>query len=149
MRHVDTVSARRRLRGGTGLPAALVVLVGAAVLIAGCGGGGSSLGVASITGSTRSARHSSPSRLSGGSGVVRFLGAAPSPAERASAEVAGLLFSRCMRSHGVPNFPDPPAASGGGFGFAFGSGSIDPAAPLFRRAQRVCISYLTHRGGPE
>lgn len=142
----DTFRARRRLRGGTHSLAALVVLLGAAVLVAGCGGG-SSLGVASINGSTRSVKHPSRSGLGGGGGVVRFVGAAPSPAQRASAEVAGLLFSRCMRAHGVPNFPDPPAASGGGFGFAFGSGQLDPAAPLFRRAQQVCISYLTRRGG--
>jgi hypothetical protein len=121
------------------------MVAGVAVLLAGCGGG-SSLGVASITGSSRSVRHASPSRLGGG-GIVRFVGAAPSPAQRASAEVSGLLFSRCMRAHGVPNFPDPPAASGGGFGFVFGSGGLDPAAPLFRTAQRICFSYLTRRGG--
>lgn len=146
MRSAETVRARERLRGGRRSLAALVVLVGAAVLMAGCGGG-SSLGVASITGSTRSARHASPSRLGGGGGVVRFVGNAPSPAQRASTEVAGLLFARCMRSHGVPNYPDPPAASGGGFGLVFGSGGLDPAAPLFRRAQQVCISYLTRRRG--
>jgi hypothetical protein len=120
------------------------VLAGVATIVAGCGGG-SALGVASITGSTRSVRHASSSRLSGPG--VRFFGGAPSPAQRASAEVSGLLFSRCMRSHGVPNFPDPPAASGGGFGFAFGSGGLDPAAPLFRIAQRMCFSVLTRRGG--
>jgi hypothetical protein len=146
MRPADSVSARRRLLGGPRSLAALVVLVGVAILVAGCGGG-SGLGVASITGSTRSVRHASASRLSG-PGVVRVFGGAPSPAQRASADVAGLLFSRCMRAHGVPNFPDPPSASGGGgFGFAFGSGGLDPAAPLFRRAQRVCFSVLTHRGG--
>jgi hypothetical protein len=79
---------------------------------------------------------------------VRSLGGfAPTPAQRVQGEVAGLLFSRCMRSHGVPDFPDPPAANGGGFGFLFGSGELDPAAPLFRRAQRICITYLTRRGG--
>jgi hypothetical protein len=138
----DTVRARRRLRGGRHALAALVVLV-AAVLIAGCGGG-SSLGVASISGSSRSGSHLSSSRPSGGG--VRFVGVAPSPAQRAGAEVAGLLFSRCMRSHGVPDFPDPPAASGGGIRFVFGSGGLDPAAPLFRRAQRICFSFLTRRG---
>jgi len=50
-----------------------------------------------------------------------------------------------MRSHGVPNFPDPPSASGGGFGFAFGGSGIDPGAPLFREAQRSCISVLTRQ----
>ena len=50
-----------------------------------------------------------------------------------------------MRSHGVPSFPDPPSASGGGFGLIFGGSGIDPAAPLFRKAQRSCISIITHQ----
>lgn len=146
MRSADSVRARRRLLEGPRSLAALVVLAGVAILVAGCGSG-SGLGVASITGSTRSVRHASPSRLSG-PGVVRVFGGAASPAQRASADVSGLLFSRCMRSHGAPNFPDPPSASGGGgFGFGFGSGGLDPAAPLFRRAQRICFSILTSRRG--
>jgi hypothetical protein len=137
-----TVSARHRLCAGRRALVGLVVFVGMAVLIAGCGGG-SSLGVATISGSSRSGRHLPSSRRNGfGPGFVYV---APSPAQRAANEVAGLLFSRCMRSNGVPDFPDPPAASGGGFGFAFGAGGIDPAAPLFRVAQRRCISILIRR----
>jgi hypothetical protein len=49
-----------------------------------------------------------------------------------------------MRAHGVPNFPDPPG-SGGGYGLIFGSSGIDPAAPLFRVAQRSCIAIITHQ----
>jgi hypothetical protein len=137
----DTVRARHRLRGGP-RALALVVLVGVTVIAAGCGGG-SGLTVASISGSSTSGRHSSPSRVGGG--AVRFVGGEPSPAQRAGAQVTQLKFSRCMRSHGVPNFPDPPPASGGGFGLIFGSGGIDPAAPLFREAQRSCISTLTRQ----
>jgi hypothetical protein len=138
----DNLRARHRLRGGPRAWVALVALAGVAVLIAGCGGG-SSLGVASISGSSTSGSHLSSSRPSGGG--VRFVGVAPSPAQRAGAEVAGLLFSRCMRSHGVPDFPDPPAASGGGIRFVVGGGGIDPAAPLFRVAQRICISFLSRQ----
>lgn len=133
---------RRRLRTGPRVLAALVALVWVAALIAGCGGG-SSLGVASIASSSRSGSHRSSSRPSGGG--VGFVGVAASPAQRAGAEVAALLFSRCMRSHGVPGFPDPPAASGGGIRFGIGGGGIDPAAPLFRVAQRRCISLLIRR----
>ena len=144
MRPADTVRARHRLRGGPRAVAALVVLAGVAVLIAGCGGG-SSLGVASISGSSTSGRRSSSSSSRPSGGGVRFVGVAASPAQRAEGEVAGLLFSRCMRSHGVPDFPDPPAASGGGIRFVVGGGGIDPAAPLFREAQRSCISLLIRR----
>jgi hypothetical protein len=74
-----------------------------------------------------------------------LFGVAPSPAQRAEGQVAGLLFSRCMRSHGVPDFPDPPSASGGAIRIAFGGSGLDPAAPLFRRAQRTCFSLLSRR----
>lgn len=122
--------------------AALVAVVGVAILVGGCGSG-SSLTVVSMPGVSKTTRHLPSSRSSGGG--VRFVGGAPSPAQQAGAEVAQLKFSRCMRSHGVPNFPDPPSPSGGGFGFSFGGSGIDPAAPLFRRAQRSCFSILTLR----
>ena len=143
MRPADSVRARHRLRGGPCALAALVVLVGVAVLLAGCGGG-SGLTVASMPGVSATARHLSSSRPGGGGGVG-FVGAAPSPAQRAGAQVTQLKFSRCMRSHGVPNFPDPSSASGGGFGLVFGGSGIDPAAPLFRVAQRSCIAIITHQ----
>ena len=141
MRPTDTVRARHALRVGLCALAALVVLAGVAVLIAGCGGG-SSLTVASMPGASTTGRHLSSSR-SGGGGGVRFVGGAPSPAQQAGAQVTQLKFSRCMRSHGVPNFPDPSSASGGGFGLIFGGSGIDPAAPLFRKAQRSCFSIIT------
>jgi hypothetical protein len=76
---------------------------------------------------------------------VGFLGgAAPTPAQQAQAQVTQLKFSRCMRAHGVPNFPDP-SGSGGGYGGIFGGSGIDPAAPLFRVAQRSCIAIITHQ----
>jgi hypothetical protein len=85
------------------------------------------------------------SRSGGGGGVGFVGGAAPSPAQQAQAQVTQLKFSRCMRAHGVPNFPDPAPASGGGFGLIFGGSGIDPAAPLFRVAQRSCIAIITHQ----
>jgi hypothetical protein len=136
-----TVSDRYRLRAGLRALTALVLLGSVIVLVAGCGG--SSIGVANISNSSPSGRHVPSSRHTGGG--VRFVGVAASPAQRAGAEVAGLLFSRCMRAHGVPDFPDPPSAAGGAIRFGFGAGGIDPAAPLFREAQRVCVSFLTRR----
>jgi hypothetical protein len=145
MRAADTVRDRYCLRGGRRGLVTLVALAGLALLVAGCGGS-SSIGVASLpsaSATTLPGRHLPATRPGGG--VVRFLGAAPSPAQRASSEVSGLLFSRCMRSHGVPDFPDPPGPSAGpGIFFQTGSG-FDPAAPLFRKAQRTCVSFLTRR----
>lgn len=121
----------------------LAALAGVAVLVGGCGGG-SGLTVASLAGVNVTAKHASSSRSSGG-GALGFLGgAAPTPAQQAQAQVTQLKFSRCMRAHGVPNFPDP-SGSGGGYGGIFGGSGIDPAAPLFRVAQRSCIAIITHQ----
>ena len=60
------------------------------------------------------------------------------PAAQAKALKAALKFSACMRSHGVPNFPDPQTSGGGiTLGFKRGSG-IDPQSPQFKAAQRAC-----------
>lgn len=55
----------------------------------------------------------------------------------------GLRFAGCMRSHGVPNFPDPSA--GGGIQIPAGSG-INPFSPAFKAAQQACQSLMP--GGP-
>jgi len=133
---------RDRVRGVWSGSVFLVMLVGVAILVAGCAGG-STLTVANIGSVSRTSRHVS-SPKSGVNGAL-FAGVAESPAQRAANEVSSLLFSRCMRAHGVPNFPDPAAASPGGFGFGIGGSNIDPAAPLFQVAQRRCISILIHR----
>ena len=48
-----------------------------------------------------------------------------------------------MRSHGVPNFPDP---SHGGGGIQLPSG-INPQSPAFQAAQKTCFKLLPG-GGP-
>jgi hypothetical protein len=58
--------------------------------------------------------------------------------------VAGIKFADCMRSHGVPNFPDPSA--GGGIQINSSSG-INPQSPSFQSAQQAC-SKLMPGGGP-
>jgi len=60
-------------------------------------------------------------------------GGKQAPATRQGLDNA-LKYSACMRSHGVPRFPDP--TSGGGFTLA-GTG-IDPNSPQFQAAQQVC-----------
>jgi hypothetical protein len=54
-----------------------------------------------------------------------------------------LRFSECMRSHGVPSFPDP---TGQGIHIGRGSG-IDPSSPAFKAAQSACGKLLPG-GGP-
>jgi hypothetical protein len=45
-----------------------------------------------------------------------------------------LKFAQCMRSHGVPSFPDP--------GSPAKPGAIDPTSPQFQRATQSCKSLL-------
>jgi hypothetical protein len=74
------------------------------------------------------------------------------PAQQQQMLSQALKFSECMRSHGVPNFPDP-TTSGGGVGIKIGGpgSGIDPNSPQFQAAQKACGSLLPGRptsGGP-
>ncbi|MGA2927919.1 MAG: hypothetical protein ABSG43_18375 [Solirubrobacteraceae bacterium] len=54
-----------------------------------------------------------------------------------------IAFSKCMRAHGVTNFPDP--AGSGGLNIA-GTG-INPQSPAFKSAQAGCVKLMPG-GGP-
>ena len=68
-------------------------------------------------------------------------------ANSAQEQAQGLKFAVCMRSHGVPNFPDP--GHDGAFDLPSG---INPQAPQFQRAMQACMkvrpSSLTINQGP-
>jgi hypothetical protein len=182
----------------------VVVLASGALLLAGCGGGSSSPGVAHLsntsggssanTGGGSSAPESSASRqqtmvayaqcmrthgvpefpepteghllFHGGDhnghvtgpnpesaqfqaaqkvcGKLLPNGGAPSPAEQAKMQALALQFSKCMRSHGVPSFPDPKFGGGGKVSLKIGGGpsGIDPRSSRFQAAQKACQSIL-------
>jgi hypothetical protein len=61
-----------------------------------------------------------------------------------SSYAAGIKFADCMRSHGVPNFPDPGSA--GGIEIPAASG-INPQSPAFQSAQKACAKLMPG-GGP-
>jgi hypothetical protein len=72
-------------------------------------------------------------------------GGHPSAAQTAQAKAKALAMSRCMRSHGVPNFPDPQFQSGpggGGVGIRIGGAGINPSSPAFQAAQKACGSIF-------
>ena len=81
--------------------------------------------VAGITTACSSSTASSPSHATG----------------RAHSGGGPLAFSVCMRSHGVPRFPDPTSNGGVSIQVQPGSG-IDPNSPAFQSAQRACQSLL-------
>ena len=59
---------------------------------------------------------------------------------------SGLKYSACMRSHGIPNFPDPGTNGGFNLGVIKGLG-IDTSAPQFQSAQQTCMPILNTGGG--
>jgi hypothetical protein len=67
-------------------------------------------------------------------------GGHPSAAATAKAKAQALAMSRCMRSHGVPNFPDPQfqTGPGGGVGVKISGAGINPSSPSFQAAQQAC-----------
>lgn len=68
-----------------------------------------------------------------------------STASSGDGQAAGIKFASCMRSHGIPNFPDP--SGGGGIKITAGSG-IDPQSPAFRSARTACAKLLPGGGLP-
>lgn len=64
-------------------------------------------------------------------------------------KASALKFAECMRSDGVPNFPDPKVQSGpgGGIGIQIGGTGVDPQSPAFKAAQAKCQPLLGGAGG--
>lgn len=99
-----------------------VALAGAGALAAGCSGGPGGPGVAGA-----SASPSASSSVTASSGTAR-----------------ALAYAACMRSHGVPGFPDPTVKNGAvGFNITAADG-IDPSSPQYQAALQSCSSL---RGG--
>jgi hypothetical protein len=121
----DGTRRRHQLRQGA---AAMAILGGLAVCAAACGGGPASPGVASVsTASTTTGA----AAAQGGSSAANYADA--------------VSYAKCMRAHGVGNFPDP--ASNGGFDIG-GSGPANPAnSPEYSSASKAC-QHLLANGSP-
>lgn len=63
--------------------------------------------------------------------------------EQQSNLARALNFSKCMRAHGVPNYPDPATANGG---IGYNLSGIDIHSPQYQSAQQVCQAQYP-RGG--
>ena len=69
-------------------------------------------------------------------------GGKPAPAEQTQANVQALEFSRCMRAHGIADFPDPVQINGYP-GFTFRpSGDLNATSPKFQAAQSACQKIM-------
>ena len=57
----------------------------------------------------------------------------------ANIRTQALAFAACMRSRGVPGYPDPQVGgSGGGVQVTISPGTANPDSPAFRAADRAC-----------
>jgi hypothetical protein len=65
-----------------------------------------------------------------------FGGGTAPPQISESQRVAAFDFARCMRTNGVPNFPDPVFGAGGGIGSPKAQVSRD--SPAVKRAAAIC-----------
>jgi len=71
-------------------------------------------------------------------------GGHPTAAQTAKAKSQALAMAKCMRTHGVPNFPDPQfqTGPGGGIGVKIGGAGIDLSSPAFQAAAKQCGSIF-------
>jgi hypothetical protein len=102
------------------------------VLVAGCGGSSGSPTAATMAGASPPASSTTGTEAATSTGAPATVTGSP-----------GLAFAECMRSNGVPNFPDP--SPGRGLLFQLGAG-INPASPAVKAAQAKCRKLLP--GGP-
>jgi len=133
-RHSDDRStATVRGLGAAALAAALIAL---GVLVTGCGGNSPTGGVASL------GSHASKTSTTSSTAAGSTRGGESSPDSQAVA------YSACMRSHGVPNFPDPKVSTNGNeVKVAIGINPSISGNPQFKSAQQAC-GKLLGGGGP-
>lgn len=69
-------------------------------------------------------------------------GGQPNQAAQGQALNQALKYSKCMRSHGVPDFPDPTDNGNGGITF----GHVNGKTPAYAKANQTCQSLLPGGG---
>ena len=69
-----------------------------------------------------------------------------SPAQQAAARAQALRYARCMRAHGISDFPDPNARGGIALSPKPG-GDLEPNNPRFQAANQACQHYQPGKGG--
>jgi hypothetical protein len=57
--------------------------------------------------------------------------------QQRSTTTQALNFSKCMRAHGVADFPDPSASNGG---IGYNLAGVNTQSPQYRSAQQACQS---------
>jgi hypothetical protein len=118
---------RQRRRAGAGL-ALVGLLVTAGLLASACGGGSKDPGAASGSGTNTT-------------GAAGGKTGAPGSSGSSTTQAELLQLAQCMRSHGVPTFPDPTAQEGT-FGVMVSVAGIDLRSPTVKAALHACKQYV-------
>ena len=72
-----------------------------------------------------------------------------SQAQQAKIQANLLKFAECMRTHGVPGYPDPHFGANGMVTQKISKGSgVDPNSPQYQAAQKACQHFQGPRRGP-
>ena len=73
------------------------------------------------------------------------------PQEQADHLREALRYAACMRTHGVPEFPDPKVSGDGGIAWGELGPRVgtDPNSPEFEAAQDACKELAPGAGGPD
>jgi hypothetical protein len=69
-----------------------------------------------------------------------------SPSRQQQIKTRMLAFAACMRSHGLPHYPDPTFGSGGMVSQSISRSEADPNSPVFQAAQKACQSNRASGG---
>jgi hypothetical protein len=65
--------------------------------------------------------------------------------DKAEMKAAALANAKCMREHGVPDFPDPQFDEKGGARIKI-SKALDPESPTFQKAMKACEKTMPMMG---
>jgi hypothetical protein len=68
-------------------------------------------------------------------------GGQPSQAQQQNNLKQALKYTQCMRSHGVPNFPDPSVHDG-----LVGFNHVNAGSPAYTKANQACQSLMPGGG---
>jgi hypothetical protein len=68
------------------------------------------------------------------------------PQDQAKQYANGLKYAKCMRAHGITDYPDPNPDGGTRISIAPGS-DLDPRSPLFKAADKACAHLRGDNGG--
>lgn len=72
-------------------------------------------------------------------------GGVPDQQQLAKLKAGALAMAKCMRAHGVTNFPDPVVSTGPGgqgMGIRVGGPNVDFNSPAFKAASKICGSLI-------